>query len=58
MSNIFNDILLAMTEGQARIAIKDTIYDMLLTNIENGYTRSGADYTRYRTQKVNRRTSK
>ena len=53
--NLFNEIASCLTAGQARIVIKDTIYDMLLTAVENGYTHSGADYTRYRTQNRERR---
>ena len=49
--NVFNDIARCLTSGQARVVIKDIIYDQLLTNIENGYVTSASkEYTRYRTR--------
>ena len=50
--NVFNDIVSCLTSGQARVVIKDIIYDQLLTNIENGYVASASkEYTRYRTRR-------
>ena len=52
--NIFNDIARYLTGGQNRVIIKDAIYDMLLTGVENGHSKSAMEsYTMYRTRHKN-----